>query len=232
MVRNGTRWFADLTITLTEDGDTLLTGPIPDQAALHGLLKKVRDIGIPLHSVTQPKLDRHLIQHKEHHMQSKQTYVPIILLLLVSVIVAGCQPASFREADTAQAVTLTETVLISERNTANVISLDPNHANSYRAFAPELPETLARVPQLDPETQLYVEEIEPNLFYVTGGIYQSAFLKTDEGVVILDAPPSFAHKLPAVIAENAPGVPITHLVYSHGHTDHVGGAAVSVMWTA
>ena len=43
-------WFGDLTITL-EGGDTLLTGPVVDQAALHGLLKKVRDLGMPLLSV-------------------------------------------------------------------------------------------------------------------------------------------------------------------------------------
>ncbi len=45
-----TDWFEGLTLTL-EDGDTLLTGPVVDQAALHGLLKKVRDLGVPLLSV-------------------------------------------------------------------------------------------------------------------------------------------------------------------------------------
>jgi hypothetical protein len=46
-------WFEGLTITLEENGDTLLTGPVVDQAALHGLLKKVRDFGMPLVSVNQ-----------------------------------------------------------------------------------------------------------------------------------------------------------------------------------
>lgn len=41
-------WFEGLTITLEERGDTLLTGPVVDQTALHGLLKKVRDLGLPL----------------------------------------------------------------------------------------------------------------------------------------------------------------------------------------
>jgi hypothetical protein len=46
-----TDWFEGLTITLEDNGHTLLTGPVIDQAALHGLLKKVRDLGTPLVSV-------------------------------------------------------------------------------------------------------------------------------------------------------------------------------------
>jgi hypothetical protein len=47
-----TDWFGGLTITLEDNGDTLLTGPVVDQAALHGLLRKVRDLGMPLVSVS------------------------------------------------------------------------------------------------------------------------------------------------------------------------------------
>jgi hypothetical protein len=50
--REWTDWFGGLAITLEDNGDTLLTGPIVDQAALHGLLRKVRDMGMPLVSVS------------------------------------------------------------------------------------------------------------------------------------------------------------------------------------
>jgi hypothetical protein len=46
-----TNWFGGLAITLDENGDTLITGPVVDQAALHGLLRKIRDLGLPLISV-------------------------------------------------------------------------------------------------------------------------------------------------------------------------------------
>lgn len=45
-------WFGGLTITLEDNGDTLLAGPVVDQAALHGLLRRVRDSGLPLVSVS------------------------------------------------------------------------------------------------------------------------------------------------------------------------------------
>jgi hypothetical protein len=50
--RQWTDWFGGLAITLEDNGDTLLTGLIVDQAALHGLLRKVRDLGMPLISVS------------------------------------------------------------------------------------------------------------------------------------------------------------------------------------
>ncbi len=51
--REWTDWFEGLTITQEKDSNTLLTGPVVDQAALHGLLKKVRDLGLPLVSINQ-----------------------------------------------------------------------------------------------------------------------------------------------------------------------------------
>ena len=48
-----TDWFGGLTVTLEDNGETLLTGPVVDQAALHGVLKKMRDLGMPLVSVNR-----------------------------------------------------------------------------------------------------------------------------------------------------------------------------------
>jgi hypothetical protein len=50
-----TDWFGGLLITLEDNGETLLTGPLVDQAALHGLLKKVRDLGMPLLAINHLK---------------------------------------------------------------------------------------------------------------------------------------------------------------------------------
>ena len=67
-------WFEGLTITLEEDGDTLLTGPVTDQAALHGLLKKVRDLGMTLVSVNQVQFNEtHPYRsNKEHKMNANR----------------------------------------------------------------------------------------------------------------------------------------------------------------
>lgn len=50
-------WFEGLTVSLEEDGNTLLIGPVADQAALYGLLRKIRDLGMTLVSVNQALFD-------------------------------------------------------------------------------------------------------------------------------------------------------------------------------
>jgi len=50
-------WFDGLTITLVDTGETILSGPIVDQTALHGVLIKVRDLGLPLLSLTRIEMD-------------------------------------------------------------------------------------------------------------------------------------------------------------------------------
>jgi glyoxylase-like metal-dependent hydrolase (beta-lactamase superfamily II) len=110
------------------------------------------------------------------------------------------------------------------RETADIVSLHPDARNSYRTFAPELAQTLARVPKIDPKTGLHASEVKPDLVWVTDGIYQAAFLRTGEGIVVFDAPASFADRLPGVIAAHAQGEPVRFLLYSHSHADHIGAS--------
>ncbi|MGP7996069.1 MAG: MBL fold metallo-hydrolase [Streptosporangiaceae bacterium] len=80
------------------------------------------------------------------------------------------------------------------------------------------------------EQGYYVGRVERNLYWVTDGVYQSAFLTTPDGVVLFDAPPSIGPNLRRAVDEIAAanGVTnrVTHLVYSHHHADHAGAAAL------
>ncbi len=72
--RDWTDWFEGLSITLEDNGETLLTGPVIDQAALHGLLKKVRDVGMPLLSVmcVKPGQADASDVNETHHYRAKK----------------------------------------------------------------------------------------------------------------------------------------------------------------
>jgi len=76
----------------------------------------------------------------------------------------------------------------------------------------------------------YVGRVERNLYYVTDSVYQAAFLATQDGVVMFDAPPSIGHNLQRAVDEvaAAEGVSnkVTHLVYSHHHDDHSGASSI------
>jgi glyoxylase-like metal-dependent hydrolase (beta-lactamase superfamily II) len=76
----------------------------------------------------------------------------------------------------------------------------------------------------------YVGQIKGNLYWVTDSFYQSMFLTTRDGVVVVDAPPTTGQNLLRAIGEvtKANGKPskVTHLVYSHFHADHIGAAVI------
>jgi glyoxylase-like metal-dependent hydrolase (beta-lactamase superfamily II) len=80
------------------------------------------------------------------------------------------------------------------------------------------------------EQGFYVGRIERNLYWVTDGVYASAFLTTTDGVVLLDAPASLGGNLRRAVdqiaAENGVTNKVTHLVYSHHHADHLGGSGL------
>ena len=79
-------------------------------------------------------------------------------------------------------------------------------------------------PTIPPEKGYLVEEIRDGLYWVTDGSYNTMFLVTDEGVVAVDAPPSIGANYLKAIAE-VTDKPITYVIYSHSHLDHIGAAA-------
>ncbi len=96
-------------------------------------------------------------------------------------------------------------------------------ADSRPTYAP-IPAN-ARGPAIDSAKGYLVEEIEDGLYWVTDGIYQVIFLTTGQGVIVIDAPPNLAAALPAAIAETTLE-PVTHVVYSHTHADHIAAAGI------
>ena len=99
-------------------------------------------------------------------------------------------------------------------------SIHPEKMTSSAA----LPET-AKGPQIDFTKGYLVEEIKDGLYWVTDGAYNTIFLTTGEGVIVVDAPPSIGENYLNAIAE-VTEEPITHVIYSHTHIDHIGAASI------
>lgn len=81
----------------------------------------------------------------------------------------------------------------------------------------------ARGPAVDANKGYRLQDLGDGLYLITDNAIQSMFLVYDQGVVVLDAPQAYASKIRQAIAEVS-SRPITHLVYSHSHADHIGGA--------
>jgi hypothetical protein len=73
--REWTDWFLGLTITAVDGGETLLTGPVVDQAELYGLLKKVRDIGMPLFSVNHVQANQAELPTFKHYSEKNEMMI-------------------------------------------------------------------------------------------------------------------------------------------------------------
>ncbi|TKA44244.1 hypothetical protein B0A49_13090 [Cryomyces minteri] len=71
----------------------------------------------------------------------------------------------------------------------------------------------------------YIEDFGGGAYMVTDGSYQSLVLVSIDGVIVVDAPPSIGHKLLYAIG-NITNASVTHLVYTHNHADHIGGAII------
>src|SRR3989449_2162249 len=80
------------------------------------------------------------------------------------------------------------------------------------------------------EQGYYVGRVERNLYWMTDGTYQCAFLTTSDGVVVLDAPPTIGNNIQRAIDEiaaaNGVSNKVHYLVYSHHHADHAGASSL------
>src|SRR5438876_5011046 len=85
----------------------------------------------------------------------------------------------------------------------------------------EVPES-SKGPAIDPAKGYRIQDLGQGLYMVTDNGYQSMFMVYDKGVVVVDAPTSYAQYIPKAIAE-VTDKSITHVIYSHSHIDHIGG---------
>ena len=92
-------------------------------------------------------------------------------------------------------------------------------------YVPLLPQVKEKATAIDPQKGYAVSELKPNVYMITDGGYESVFVTTGKGVVLFDAPPSFARHIIQAVNETT-SEPIVELVYSHIHVDHIGGAGL------
>jgi glyoxylase-like metal-dependent hydrolase (beta-lactamase superfamily II) len=110
-------------------------------------------------------------------------------------------------------------------STLSVVTIANAQDNQLPDYAPLLPQAKARAWVVDPTKGYLVKELKPNVFMITDGGYQSLFATSGQGVVLFDAPPSFARHIVQAVADVSKE-PIVKLVYSHIHVDHIGGAGL------
>ena len=105
-----------------------------------------------------------------------------------------------------------------------ILALTMLIGNTLAYAAVPVPETAKGV-SIPQDKGYVVEEIKDGLYWVTEGAYTAMFLTTGKGVIVVDAPPSFGDKMLKAISD-VTKEPITHVIYSHSHADHIGGASM------
>jgi glyoxylase-like metal-dependent hydrolase (beta-lactamase superfamily II) len=93
-----------------------------------------------------------------------------------------------------------------------------------KSYVPVLSSVKAKFWKIDPNLGYAVKNVGGGVYVISDNGWQSAFLVTDEGVIVLDAPASFGKSIPSAVAK-VTDKPIKMLVYSHVHKDHIGGSA-------
>ena len=96
-------------------------------------------------------------------------------------------------------------------------------SSEEKTYVPVLPSVKAKFWKIDPALAYAVKDVGGGVYVISDNMWQSAFLVTDDGVVVFDAPATFGSKIPSAIAK-VTDKPIKILVYSHIHKDHIGGS--------
>ena len=110
---------------------------------------------------------------------------------------------------------------------AGGVLAEPASADALPDYAPIPPSALG--PAINAQGY-FTGQVEKNLYWITDGTYQAAFLTTRDGVVLFDAPPTIGNNLQRAIdqiaSSNRVSNKVTHIVYSHHHADHVGASSL------
>src|SRR6266851_4122857 len=93
-----------------------------------------------------------------------------------------------------------------------------------KEYVPILPSVKAKFWKIDPKVGYAVKNVGGGIYVMSDNGWQSAFLVTDEGVIVFDAPASFGKSIPLEVSK-VTDKPIKMVVYSHSHKDHIGGSA-------
>ena len=95
---------------------------------------------------------------------------------------------------------------------------------NLQKYVPVLPSVKASFWQIDPKLGYAVKSVGGGVYVISDNGWQSAFLVTEEGVIVFDAPSSFGKSIPLAVSQ-VTDKPIKMLIYSHAHKDHIGGSA-------
>jgi glyoxylase-like metal-dependent hydrolase (beta-lactamase superfamily II) len=106
---------------------------------------------------------------------------------------------------------------------ASAQSTREDSQEDLKKYVPVLPSVKAQFWKIDPKLGYAVRNVGGGVYVLSDNGWQSAFLVTDDGVIVFDAPASYGKNIPSAVA-NVTDKPIKMLIYSHAHKDHIGGS--------
>jgi hypothetical protein len=119
---------------------------------------------------------------------------------------------------------LLNTICVVVALSAGCLAQSTQAPEGLKQYAPVLPSVREKFWQIDPNLGYAMKDVGGGVYGMSDNGWQSAFLVTDAGVIVFDAPETFGAKVPSAVA-SVTKQPIKYLVYSHIHRDHIGGAA-------